>query len=126
MERSEDECRSFLEAVLWGDTPQCPYCQSINSTAITKERRYHCNTCFNSYSVTVGTMFHGTRVPLSKWFKAIAILLDEDPSISVRKLAQAIDVNKNTAAEIIRHTQGAHLKNPLLLKVIIDFIKSTG
>ncbi|WP_204154609.1 transposase [Leptolyngbya sp. CCY15150] len=123
MERSEEECRSYLETILWGQTPQCPYCQSINSTPITKERRYHCNTCFNAYSVTVGTLFHGTHIPLAKWFKAIALILDENPHISVRKLAEAIDVNKNTSSTLIRRIQRARLTDELILRAIANYMK---
>jgi hypothetical protein len=47
--------------------------------------------------VTVGTLFHKTRVDLQKWFLAIALMLDIESSITVRQLAAEIEVNRNTA-----------------------------
>lgn len=101
MKYNHEECLTILEQIRWGGIPQCPYCQSTNSTVIKKERRYHCNACFTSYSVTVGTLFHKTRVDLHKWFVAIHLVLNSSESISVRQLAKEIGVNKNTAAYMI-------------------------
>jgi transposase-like protein len=94
MLQTHEDCLTYLEKIRWGGTPKCPYCKSTNSTAIEKEGRYHCNTCFNSYSVTVGTLFHKTYVDLPKWFLAISILFNSQESISGRQLAKKIGVNK--------------------------------
>ena len=61
-----------------------------------KEERYHCNTCNKSYSVTVGTMFHKTKVDLQKWFYAISLIANNE-NISARQLGKEIDVTKDTA-----------------------------
>lgn len=107
MKNNHEDCLALLEQIRWGGIPQCPYCQSKNSTAITKERRYHCNDCFNSYSVTVGTLFHKTRVDLQKWFLAIQIVLNSSGDISGRQLAKEIDVNRNTAVYMIKRIRKA-------------------
>lgn len=66
-----------------------------------KEFRYHCNACNVSFSVTVKTLFHNTRIPLQKWFAAIEIFIQNDKFISSRKLAEILDVNKDTAWTMI-------------------------
>jgi transposase-like protein len=62
-----------------------------------KERRHRCNNCNTAFSVTVGTIFHRTHLPLRKWFTAISLILDAREPISARCLAKRLGVNKNTA-----------------------------
>lgn len=94
---THEACLKHLENVRWGGTPQCPYCQSTRSTPLPKEHRHHCNNCNTSYSVTVGTIFHKTRLDLQRWFLAIALILNAKKGTSARQLARDIEVNKNTA-----------------------------
>ncbi|WP_318781265.1 transposase [Amazonocrinis nigriterrae] len=60
MSRNHEECLILLEQIRWNGKPKCPYCGSNNATRYKNEHRYHCNECFTSYSVTVGTLFHKT------------------------------------------------------------------
>ena len=119
MKKNYADCLTLLEQIRWNGIPQCPYCQSTNSTAIKKERRYHCNTCFNSYSVTVDTLFHKTRVDLRKWFLAIHLFLASSGDISVRKLAKEIGVNKNTASYMLSRIRKAVLEEEELIQKLI-------
>lgn len=120
MKYNHEECLTILEQIRWGGIPQCPYCQSTNSTAIKKERRYHCNTCFTSYSVTVGTLFHKTHVDLHKWFVAIHLVLNSSEGISVRQLAKKIGVNKNTACYMLKRIQQAKTEEQELLQKLVE------
>ncbi|NEZ54130.1 transposase [Adonisia turfae] len=122
MTLSHEKCVALLEKIRWNSTPKCPYCGSTKSTAIRQERRHHCNNCFNSYSVTVGTIFHGSRVPLHKWFKAIHMYLDNSLTprrLSVRALAKEIHVNKNTAASMLKRMRSCLSSKPAYLKAIL-------
>jgi len=97
---AEEDCITYLEKVRWNGEPTCPYCGSKNSTPLAKEHRHHCNTCNTSYSVTVGTIFHQTRLPLQKWFLALSLILNAKKGISARQLARDIEVHRNTAWRI--------------------------
>jgi transposase-like protein len=101
MLNSHEDCLVYLERIRWNGTPTCPYCESVKASAYKKERRYRCNSCFTSYSVTVGTLFHQTHVDLRKWFDAIALLRRLHGNISVRKLAQEIGVSRAAASSIV-------------------------
>ena len=91
------DCIKYLEFVRWPEKPICPYCSSKNSTPKLKELRYFCNNCKTSYSVTVGTIFHHTHLPIQKWFLAILLILNAKKSISSRQLSRDLHVNKDTA-----------------------------
>jgi len=94
---TDNDCLAHLEKVRWPGGPRCPYCGSENSSALPKEHRHHCNSCNTSYSVTVGTIFHDTKLDLQKWFLAISLILNAKKGISSRQLSRDLEVNKNTA-----------------------------
>lgn len=77
--------------------PTCPYCKSTKPHSTPAELRHFCHTCKTSYRVTIGTIFHDTRLPLQKWFLATALILNAKKGISSRQLARDIEVHKNTA-----------------------------
>lgn len=112
------ECIKLLEQSRWRGQPQCPYCGSRRSSSIEKGLRHHCNDCFTSYSVTVGTIFHKTHVDLQKWFRAVLLVQASLSSTSVRQLALEIGVNKNTAAQMLKRLRGAQPQEQKLLRAV--------
>ncbi len=117
---NHEECLDYLEQIRWHGKPTCPYCGSTNGTAYKKEKRYHCNCCFTSYSVTVGTLFHKTRVDLQKWFWAIILVTESNGGIGVRELAREISVDKNTAMNMIKRIAQAKLEDQEMLCRILQ------
>jgi transposase-like protein len=97
---TEADCITHLETVRWHGTPVCPYCGSVSSTPLPKESRHHCNACNTTFSVTVGTIFHHTHLPLQKWFLAVSLILNARKGLSSLQLSRDIEVNKNTAWRI--------------------------
>jgi transposase-like protein len=121
MTLNHENCLTLLEQIRWNGKPKCPYCGSTNATVYKHERRYHCNECFTSFSVTVGTMFHKTHVELQKWFIAIHLVLNSPGGISVRQLAKEVGVNKNTACYMIERIRDAMMENPDFLDRLIHY-----
>ena len=95
---TQEDCIKHLEKARWGDKPVCPYCTSTNT--VPNEHRHYCYDCKTSFSVTVGTIFHHTHMPLQKWFLAIMLILNAKKSLSALQLSRDIKVNKNTARRI--------------------------
>lgn len=101
--RSEDDCRLFLENVRWQGTPVCPHCGSISDkhyqlkTHGTFNGLYKCRDCHKRFTVTVGTMFEGSHIPLLKWFYAIYVFLSHKKGISSVQLSKDISVTQKTA-----------------------------
>ena len=94
----QESCIDHLEQARWRDGVTCPYCGSLN-TARRKDNklRHRCYDCKTSFSVTVGTIFHHTHMPLQKWFLAIMLVLNAKKGISALQLSRDLEVNKNTA-----------------------------
>ena len=117
---TQEDCLKHLEQVRWNGKPSCPYCKSTNQTPMGKENRYHCNTCNTSYSVTVGTIFHKTKLDLQKWFLAVSLVLNAKKEISSRQLSRDLEVNKNTGWYLLMRIRKSILQNAELLKGIIE------
>lgn len=92
---TQRKCVRYLEEKRWKGIPTCPYCESQKSGP--KGLRHNCLDCTNSYSVTVGTVFENSNLPLMKWFMAISLILSAKKGISSMQLSRDIAVNKNTA-----------------------------
>ena len=113
---TQEACIEHLEKARWDGEPHCPYCGSIKTVKGTDKRRPHrhyCYDCKTGFSVTVGTIFHHTHLPLQKWFLAVTLMLNAKKGLSALQLSRDLQVNKNTAWRItmkIREamTQAAH------------------
>ena len=118
---AESDCIAHLEKVRWKGKPVCPYCASDRATAAPDEQRHHCNNCKTSFSVTVGTIFHHTHLPLQKWLLAVSIVLNAKKGLSARQLARDLDVNKNTGWRMgmqIRKAMAERAQRELLTGVV--------
>lgn len=67
---SEELCRTFLERVRWPDGFVCPKCSHAGGWR-TARGLWMCGACGHQASVTVGTIFHRSRLPLRSWFSAM-------------------------------------------------------
>ena len=118
---TQEDCIQHLEFVRWNHVPTCPYCNSTNSTSMPNESRHHCNNCKTSYSVTVGTIFHHTHLPIQKWFLAVSLILNAKKGVSARQLSRDLHVNKDTAWRIsmkIREAMSQKWQRDLLSGVV--------
>ena len=117
----ETHCIAHLERIRWNGVPRCPYCESTRTTPLPSESRHHCNNCNTTFSVTVGTIFHHTHLPLQKWFLAVCLILNAKKGISARQLARDLKVNKNTAWRIamkVREAMSEHWQRNLLTGLV--------
>jgi transposase-like protein len=117
---THNDCLAYLERVRWQGKPKCPYCNSHKSTPMKKEHRYHCNNCNTSYSVTVRTIFHKTKLDLQKWFLGLSLILNAKKGMSSRQLARHLKVNKDTAWYMGMRIRKAMLQDRELLHGIVE------
>ena len=102
---TQKDCVEYLEMIRWGGDPRCPYCGSDHNVPM--QDRHHCYTCKTSFSVTVGTLFHRTHLPLQVWFTALTLMLKDRKGLSALQLSRDLGVNKNTAWRIHRNIRKA-------------------
>lgn len=95
----EKSCRDYLVQQRWNGSPVCPYCGHGRAYVIEGGKRYKCasNACYKKFSVTVGTIFEASNVPLNKWFMAIYLCTAHKKGISSYQLGKNIGVCQKTA-----------------------------
>lgn len=117
---TQKHCIEYLEKIKWQEKPICPYCESNKSHKTPAENRHYCHNCLTSYRVTVGTIFHDTRLPLQKWFLAISLIINAKKGIASRQLARDIKVTKDTAWSMQMRIRKAMIDTPSLLTGIVE------
>lgn len=100
--KDEDSCRNYLESLRWPNGFICPACQSSKSWKTTRST-YFCSHCKKQTSVTAGTIFEGTRIPLKIWFYAIWLITSEKNGISALGLQRELGLNRYATVWIILH-----------------------
>jgi transposase-like protein len=117
---TQKSCIKHLEKLRWGKTPVCVYCGSTNTNLLKKENRHHCNGCRKSFNVTVGTIFHGTHVPLQKWFLLISLMQNAKKGLSSCQAARDIEMNRPTVWSMMHRIRKAMSSDNSLLSGIIE------
>lgn len=117
---TQEDCIKHLEDVRWDNEPVCPYCGSKRHSVIKNSFRYKCNSCNVSYSVTVGTIFHKTKLDLQKWFVAVSLVLNAKKGYSARQLGRDIEVTKDTAWYMLMRIRKAFISDADLLEGIVE------
>lgn len=99
---TEEQCRQALIAWRWPKGFVCPHCGGKDHAVVGKRRLYLCHDCGAQTSVTAGTVFARTLLPLTKWFQGIYLITQSKNSISGLELARQLGVRPDTAA-LMRH-----------------------
>ena len=129
MERFPDQesCIDHLERIRWQDKPHCLLCGSVSikrKKEPTEGRvgRWHCKDCKASFKITHGTVFHGTKIPLQKWFLAICLILNAKKGISSYQLQRDLSLNQKTAWYLLTRIRAEMAKKttPIVLQGIIE------
>lgn len=97
---SEEVCREHLERIRWNGNPVCPYCATASTPYRLKNgRTFRCSDkdCKADFSVTVGTIFENSKLPLRKWFLAIHLATAHKKGISSLQLSRDLGITQKTA-----------------------------
>jgi transposase-like protein len=93
--------RKHLEALRWPDGPECPHCGSLNATRLEGKKHrdglIQCNDCREQYTVTVGTVFERSKIPLNKWLLCNHLLVSSKKGISAHQIHRMLGVTYKTA-----------------------------
>jgi transposase-like protein len=114
----ETACRTFLIEQRWNGVPECPYCGCRKSYRIEAGKRFKCanSECWKKYSVTVGTIFEASNIPLSTWFPAMYLVTAHKKGISSVQLAKHLGITQKSAWFVIHRIREAlREKEPLWL-----------
>jgi len=124
--RDEDKAREYLEAMRWPEGPICPHCGLLGEAyrIVRKEKTkeqviemlrarkrirkaqkglWKCKGCKKQFTVTVGTIFEDSHIPLHKWLLAIHLLTSSKKGMSAHQLMRNLDIKQYKSAWFMAH-----------------------
>ncbi len=126
----EDAAREYLEALRWPNGVSCPRCGSIPGPyrlqskpgSSTRRGVWKCRACRRQFTVTVGTIFEDSHIPLSKWLLAIHLLCASKKGISAHQLHRMLGITYKSAWFMAHRIRYAMTQPPLVdkLKGIVE------
>lgn len=119
---SEDKCRAYLAELRWPSGVVCPRCKATKGISrIAKRDQWDCDSCGYQFSVTAGTIFHDSHLPLWKWFLAVYMIGESKKGISSNQLKRMLRVSYKTAW-YLSHRIRAAMKDeaPEMLRGIVE------
>lgn len=117
---SEDKCRNTIFESRWDKNDViCPFCGQHHCVSRT-DGRFHCSHCKANFSVTVGTIFENTKIPLVKWFLAMYLISCHKKGISSVQLATDISVTQKTAWFILHKVRTLFKQEDVVLSGVVE------
>ena len=99
----ESKCRAYIEKLRWPDGVACPSCQSTKIYRLENRPLLLCASCKYQFSVTVGTIFHDTHLPLENWFVATFLLCEAKKGMSACQIQRTLGIKTYKTAWYLCH-----------------------
>ena len=117
----EAAARAHLEAIRWPEGPFCPNCGDTENThrlegETHRDGLLYCRSCRKQFSVTVGTVFERSHIPLHKWVLGFHLMAASKKGISAHQLHRMLGITYKSAwfmAHRIREAMAPHNKTPM-------------
>ena len=98
----KEAARRHLEQIRWPDGAYCPHCGEAENVKLLKGKShrpglYKCYSCKGHFSITVGTVFERSRVPINKWILAAHLMAASKKGISAHQIHRTVGVTYKTA-----------------------------
>lgn len=94
---TDEKCREYLEAIRWPEGIECPRCEAHSVSHLKDRKKWECSKCEYQFSVTAGTLFHDSHLPLWKWFLAVYLMCESKKGISANQMKRTLGVSYKTA-----------------------------
>jgi transposase-like protein len=105
---NDEAARLHLEAQRWPNGPYCPRCGEAENVrrmggTSTAPGLCFCNSCRTKFSVTMGTVFERSHIPLSKWMLGFRLMASSKKGISALQLQRSLDLKSYKSAWFMAH-----------------------
>ena len=111
---TEEACFEYLEGLRWASGVECPKCfekkiSRISTRGKTGKPRhlYQCLQCRNQFTVRTGTIFQDSHLPLTTWFKAIALVAGTKNEATASMLQRRLKIHYRTASYLLARIRQA-------------------
>jgi transposase-like protein len=87
---TETRCRELLERLRWPEGVNCPRCKDTRVSRMKDYARFECVGCEYQFTVTSGTIFHDTHLPMPIWFLAVLLICEAKKGMSAAQLKRTL------------------------------------
>jgi transposase-like protein len=94
---TDEKCREILTKLRWPEGVTCPRCKERKVCYLTDRKQFECGDCGYQFSVTTGTIFNDTHLPLEKWFAATYLLCEAKKGMSACQIQRTLGISYKTA-----------------------------
>lgn len=121
-EEFEQRCRLYLQRLRWPAGVACPRCSEDTRLLWLESRsKWHCYRCRYQFSVTAGTLFHHSHLPVWKWLVAVHLMLDSSDGITAGELCRRLGGSYKTAWFAAHRIRAAmHGRGEPLLQILVQ------
>ena len=104
---ANNEARALIESLRWPNGPVCPQCESTNVASLNgktcRPGLKKCRECRKQFTVTVGTIFESSHIPLSDWMLAFSAMCASKKSVSALQLMRQLNLGSYESALFLCH-----------------------
>lgn len=94
---TDEKCREVLCRLRWPKGPECPRCKAPAIELATEKQLFYCKDCDYQFTVTAGTVFNDSHLPLTTWFIATLLLCESRKGMSANQIKRTLGVSYKTA-----------------------------
>ena len=94
---TDEKCREILTKLRWPEGVTCPRCKERQVCYLESRKQFECGSCGYQFSVTTGTIFNDTHLPLEKWFAATYLLCEAKKGMSACQVQRTLGISYKTA-----------------------------
>jgi transposase-like protein len=100
---TDEKCRELLVRLRWPEGVQCPRCKMAVVELETEKTLYYCKDCDYQFTVTAGTIFNDSHLPLNKWFIATLLLCEAKKGMSACQMQRTLGIGSYRTAWYLCH-----------------------
>jgi transposase-like protein len=94
----ETKAREWLERRIWATGRVCPHCGVVSYSTLLKGEKhrpgvYQCRACREQFTITVGTVFERSKIPLSKWLAALFLMVSSKKGVSAHQVHRMLGIS---------------------------------
>src|SRR6266851_885111 len=107
---TDDKCREILVRLRWPNGVECVRCKMPAVELETEKQLFYCKDCDYQFSVTAGTIFNDSHLPLEKWFAATFLLCQAKKGMSACQIQRTLGIGGYKTAWYLCHRIRAAMK----------------
>ena len=100
---ADEKCRELLVRLRWPEGPRCPRCKMDAIELETEKQLFYCKDCDYQFTVTAGTIFNDSHLPLIMWFTATLLLCEAKKGISACQIQRTLGIGGYKTAWYLCH-----------------------